>query len=100
MHDASTSTEPLAEVDESPYREGVIDRFHRFVYNAKEESRRRLSRLTNAAHRNEDGIEAVETIIILVVAVLILIALVKFFFPDVFDRLKEEVSNLFTESAK
>lgn len=94
-----TSIERAIEAGDSPYREGVVDRFYRFVYAAKEESRRRLSRLTNAAHRNEDGIEAVETIIILVVAVLILIALVRFFFPDVFERLRNEVSNLFDASS-
>lgn len=96
----STSIERETEAASDLSREGISDRFYRFIYTTKERARRRLSRLANAAHRNEDGIEAVETIIILVVAVLILIALVKFFFPDVFDRLKDEVSNLFSESSK
>lgn len=95
----STSIERKTEAGDSRYCEGVVDRSYRFVYVAKEESRRRLSRLTNAAHRNEDGLEAVETIIILVVAVLILIALVRFFFPDVFERLRTEISNLFDASS-
>jgi hypothetical protein len=47
-------------------------------------------------HKEEDG-DAVQAILIIFVGVIILIALIKFFFPDVWEKLKEQITTLIEE---
>ena len=54
---------------------------------------RLLARLSSF-NRREDGLEAVEAIIIIFVAVIILIALLNYFFPEVFEQLKSRINEL------
>jgi Flp pilus assembly pilin Flp len=61
-------------------------------------TRYRLYSRLYSLHKKEDGIEAVETIIILVVAVIVLLALISYFWPSVFTTLKNKISELFSSS--
>lgn len=61
-------------------------------------TRARLGSLVRSFHMKEEGIEAIETIIILVVAVIILLALVSYFWPSVFQQLKDKIAELFDSS--
>jgi len=54
----------------------------------------RLRRRLSAFHKGEEGLEAVETVIIIFVGVLILLAVVNFFFPQVWTKLKAAINDL------
>ena len=70
---------PFDEVERGSRGEGIQSRL--------------LARLSSF-NRGEEGLEAVETIIIIFVAVIILIALLNYFFPEVFEQLQTRIREL------
>lgn len=57
---------------------------------------RRARRTLSAFHREEQGLNTVEALLLIAVAAIILIGLLRVFFPELFNQVKEKIRELFS----
>jgi Flp pilus assembly pilin Flp len=56
---------------------------------------RRAGRRLSAFHREERGLNTVESLLLIAVAAIILIGLLRVFFPELFNQVRQKIQELF-----